>query len=103
MPYWWWILPGSAGLLALGLLAGGIGAMARNRPYRALGEIFTGGALLAAAAIILLLGLDVQTYSRLTYARPVAVLALHGTAMSGNTLAAEPADDQAAAAVFGYK
>jgi hypothetical protein len=40
--------------------------MARHRPYRAMGEIFTGGALLALAAIALLLGLDIQTYSRLT-------------------------------------
>src|ERR1700761_8642908 len=64
MPYWWWILPAVAGLAALGLLAGGVGAIAHNRPYRALGEIFTGGALLALAAIILLFGLDIQTYSR---------------------------------------
>jgi hypothetical protein len=66
MPCWWWILPAFAGLLALGLLAEGIRAMARHRPYWALGEIFTGGALLALAAITLLLGLDIQTYSRLT-------------------------------------
>jgi len=79
MPYWWWILPTVAGLLALGLLAGGIGALARHRPYRALGGIFTGGALLALSAIVLLVGLDIQTYSRLTYERPVATLALHRT------------------------
>ena len=75
MPYWWWILPALAGLPALGLLIGGIGAIAHNRPYRALGEIFTGGALLALAAIILLFGLDTQTYSRLTYQQPVMHLA----------------------------
>jgi len=75
MPYWWWILPALAGIPALGLLAGGIGAMAHNRPYRALGEIFTGGALLALAAVILLFGLDMQTYSRLTYQQPVAQVA----------------------------
>jgi len=66
MPYWWWTLPALAGLPALALLAGGIGAIARHRPYRALGEIFTGGALLALAAVILLVGLDIQTFSRLT-------------------------------------
>jgi len=79
MPYWWWILPALAALLALGLLAGGIGALARHRPYRALGELLSGGALLALAAIVLLLGLDIQTYSRLTYERPLATLALHRT------------------------
>lgn len=76
MPYWWWILPALAGIPALGLLAGGIGAMAHNRPQRALGEIFAGGALLALAAVILLFGLDMQTYSRLTYQQPVANVAL---------------------------
>jgi hypothetical protein len=79
MPYWWWILPALTGLPALGLLAGGIGAIARHKPYRGLGEIFTGGALLALAAVIVLFGLDTQTYSRLTYERPVATLALHRT------------------------
>jgi hypothetical protein len=86
MPYWWWILPALAGLAALGLLAGGIGAIAHNRPYRALGEIFTGGALLALAAIILLFGLDIQTYSRLTYQQPVANLAQADTTTSGLVL-----------------
>ena len=66
MPYWWWILPALAAFLALGLLAGGIGALARHKPYWALGELLSGGALLALAAIVLLLGLDIQTYSRLT-------------------------------------
>jgi hypothetical protein len=79
MPYWWWILPAMAGLLALGLLATGLSALAGRRPYRALGGIFTGGMLLAAAAILLLLGLDIQTFSRLTYERPVATIALRQT------------------------
>jgi len=83
MPYWWWILPALAGLPALGLLAGGIGAIVHNRPYRALGEIFTGGALLALAAIILLFGLDTQTYSRLTYQQPAATVAQANTAAPG--------------------
>ncbi|HEX4504742.1 MAG TPA: hypothetical protein VH722_03350 [Alphaproteobacteria bacterium] len=79
MPSWWWILPALAGLLAVGLLAGGISAVARRRPYWAAGELLTGGTLLALAAVILLLGLDIQTFSRLTYERPVATLALHRT------------------------
>jgi hypothetical protein len=65
MPYWWWILPALAALPALSLLAGGIGAIVHHRPYRALSEIFTGGALLVLAAALLLFGLDMQTYGRL--------------------------------------
>jgi hypothetical protein len=79
MPYWWWILPAVAGLLALALLVAGLSALAGRRPYRALGGIFTGGILLAASAALLLLGLDIQTFSRLSYERPVATIALHQT------------------------
>ena len=87
MPNWWWILPALAGLPALALLAGGIGAIVHHRPYRALGEIFTGGALLALAAVILLFGLDIQTYSKLTYAQPVTPVAQVGAVMPGLELA----------------
>jgi hypothetical protein len=79
MPYWWWILPALAGLLALGLFAAGVSALSRRHPYRAMGGIFTGGLLLAASAALLLLGLDVQTFSRLSYERPVATITLHQT------------------------
>lgn len=85
MPYWWWILPALAAIPALGLLAGGIGAIARHRPYRALGEIFTGGALLILAAAILLFGLDTQTYSRLTYQQPTSSVADVPAAATGLT------------------
>jgi hypothetical protein len=95
MPYWWWILPALAGLLALGLLAGSISALARHKPYRALGGIFTGGALLALAAIVLLLGLDIQTYSRLTYERTDA------RAMTQTVFIVRPANGQAMQAICG--
>jgi hypothetical protein len=79
MPYWWWVLPAVAALLALGLLAGGLSALSHHHPYRAWGGIFTGGVLLAGAAALLVLGLDIQTFSRLTYERPVVTIALHQT------------------------
>jgi hypothetical protein len=79
MPYWWWILPAMAGFLALGLLAAGVSALLRHHPYRAMGGIFTGGLLLTASAALLLLGMDIQTFSRLSYERPVATIALHRT------------------------
>jgi hypothetical protein len=79
MPYWWWILPATAGLLAVVILSVGVGALVRHRPYRGIGGIFTGGALLAFAAVVVLLGLDIQTFSRLTYERPVATITLRQT------------------------
>jgi hypothetical protein len=77
MPSWWWILPALAGLLALTILADGLAALAHRRSYRALGEIGVGGAVLALAAMAVLLGLDIQTFSRLSYERPVATFAPH--------------------------
>ncbi len=76
MPYWWWFVPAVAGLLALVVLMAGV-AVLRRRPYRALGGVVGGGALLALAAVGLALGLDIQTFSRLTYERPVATITLH--------------------------
>jgi hypothetical protein len=79
MPSWWWIVPALAGLLALTVLTDGLTALARRRPYRALGEIGVGGAVLVLAAMAALLGMDIQTFSRLSYERPVATIALHQT------------------------
>ncbi len=79
MPYWWWIVPAAAGLVALIVLADALTSLIRRRPYRALGGIFGSGALFAVAAVLVLLGLDIQTFSRLSYERPVATIALHQT------------------------
>jgi len=76
MPYWWWFVPVVAGLLALAVLLGGLAAVGR-RPLRAMAELVSGGALLAIAAASLALGLDIQTFSRLTDERPVATILLH--------------------------
>jgi hypothetical protein len=80
----WWLSPWMAapvliGLLGAIVLAAGIGALVRRRPYSAIGGIFSGGLFLALGAVILLLGLDVQTYRRLSFERPVATLQLHQT------------------------
>jgi len=80
----WWLFPWLAApaliaLLGLIVLAAGIGALVRRRPYSAIGGIFSGGMFLALAAIILLLGLDIQTYRQLSYERPVATVELHRT------------------------
>jgi hypothetical protein len=78
-PYGWLILPGLAGLLALTLLAAGLGALTRRRPVSGLLGVISSGAMLALGAALLMLGLNIQTYSRLTYERPVATIELHRT------------------------
>jgi len=74
MAWWWWILPAASALLGAIVLLRGIGALFGGR---FLGGVFgsaIGGSLLAVGAVTALAGLDVQTYKRLTYERPVATI-----------------------------
>jgi len=74
MVWWWWIAPAAVGLLGLALLFKGLGALFRGRFIGGLLGGGLGAALVAAATIASLLALDVQTYARLTYERPVATI-----------------------------
>ena len=74
MVWWWWIAPAVVGLLGLTLLVRGLGALFRGRFVGGLLGGGVGAALMAAATIASLLALDVQTYARLTYERPVATI-----------------------------
>lgn len=74
MVWWWWIAPAVVALLGLTLLFRGLAALFRGRFVAGLAGGGTGALLTAAAAIAALLALDVQTYARLTYERPVATL-----------------------------
>lgn len=74
MVWWWWIVPAITAVLGVVFLFSGLGSLFRGRFISGgLGAV-GGGGLLAAAAIAALLGLNVQTYSRLTYERPVATI-----------------------------
>lgn len=73
MVWWWWIAPALVGLIGLVLLFRGLGALFRGRLSGLLGGV-GGAGFIAVAMIAALLGLDVQTYSRLTYERPVATI-----------------------------
>src|SRR5690606_38235161 len=76
MIWWWWSIPAVVGALGLLLLLSSLGNLFRGRiASGGLGTI-GGGGLMAAAAIAALLGMNVQTYARMTYERPVATLQL---------------------------
>ena len=66
MVWWWWVAPALVGLIGLVLLFRGLGALFRGRFFGGLLGGVGGAGFIAAAMIAALLGLDVQTYSRLT-------------------------------------
>ncbi|HRE42789.1 MAG TPA: hypothetical protein PKY87_02335 [Terricaulis sp.] len=75
MVWWWWIIPGVVAVIGLAFALSGLGWMFRGRPFKGGRGVLGGGAFLAVAAILALIGLNVQTYHRLGEAqRQVATL-----------------------------
>ena len=74
MVWWWWIAPAVVGLIGVILLIRGLMALFSGRVFSGLLVGAGGAGFMAAAAIAGLLALDVQTYGRLTYERPVATI-----------------------------
>lgn len=74
MVWWWWIIPGLVAVIGLALVLSGLGWMFRGRPFKGGRGVLSGGAFLGVGALVGLLGLNVQTYHRLTYERPVATI-----------------------------
>jgi hypothetical protein len=68
----WWILPSIAGVLGLILLFAGFAKMAGLKPFAGVARLAFGSGFLGLAGVIALAGLNIQTYKRLTYERPVA-------------------------------
>lgn len=74
MVWWWWAVPAAVALIGLVLLFRGLGGLFRGRIFSGF-LIGAGGAgFLATAVMATLLALDIQTYGRLTYERPVATI-----------------------------
>jgi len=97
---WWWILPTAVALIGLVLLIRGLRALFGGKPLSGgLGAVF-GGAILWAACLAALFGMNIQTYARLTYERPVATLTLRqiGPQYYEINLVQPPREGQAAAA-----
>ena len=76
MIWWWWILPAAVALIGAVVLIRGLGALFSGRPLSGLFGTLAGTAVVAAMAAAALLGLNIQTYERLIYERPVATIQL---------------------------
>ena len=74
MVWWWWIIPAVVAVFGVVLLFRGLSVLFKGRVFGGLLGTVGGAGFMAAAAIAALLALDVQTYARLTYERPVATV-----------------------------
>ncbi len=76
MFWWWWIAPVAVAIIGGLILIGGLASLFKGRLLGGLFGTAGGAVVLASALAAALLGQNVQTYSRLTYERPVATLSI---------------------------
>lgn len=88
----WWLIPAFVGLVGLLSLVGGLGRMMKLRVFTGGLRALFGGALLAGAGVIGLIGLNLQTYSRLTHEELAAQVTLEQTGPRAFTAIVERAD-----------
>ena len=95
MVWWWWIIPGVVGVIGLAIVLSGLGWMFRGRPMKGGRGVIGGGVFLGVAGLVSLLGLNIQTYHRLTYERPVATIELtqRGPQLFSATVVEPPTPD----------
>jgi hypothetical protein len=75
----WWLIPAFVGLVGVLITVGGIGRVFKARLVSGLFRTLFGGLTLAGAAIMGLIGLNLQTYARLTHERLAAEVTLKQT------------------------
>lgn len=83
MVVWWWVIPGFVAVIGLAIALSGVGWMFRGRPFKGGRGLFGGGLVLASAAAVGLMGLNIQTYHRLGVDRQ-CVAAIQFTAVEEN-------------------
>lgn len=88
----WWLIPGFVGLVGILMLVGGVGGLLKARFLSGGFRFLFGGAVLAGAAIIGLVGLNLQTYAQLSKERLAGQVVLTKTADFTYTAAVDLAD-----------
>ncbi len=74
MNWLWWAAPVAVAALGALWLFAGIGGLIGGKPFSGFRGVLGGGGVFAAGLAASLIGLNIQTYSRLTYERPVATV-----------------------------
>lgn len=85
MHWWWWIIPGAVGVIGLAVALSGVGWMFRGRPFKGGRGVAGGGLFLAVGGVAALMGLNIQTYHRLTAEQHVADIAFDQVEGTENT------------------
>lgn len=89
----WWLAPAFVALVGLLSLVGGLGRMMKMRIFTGGMRALFGGALLAGAAVIGLIGMNLQTFSRLTHEQLAAQVTIEQTGPGSYNAIVERADE----------
>lgn len=92
----WWALPGFVGLIGILLLVSGLGRLFKLQLVGGGFRFLFGGVVLGAAAVVALVGLNLQTYARLTHEQLAAIVTLKQTGPDAYTASVARADSKGA-------
>ncbi|MEM6900919.1 MAG: hypothetical protein AAF583_14265 [Pseudomonadota bacterium] len=76
----WWVLPAISGVVGLMLGFAGIGRLFKLQPFSGVFRLLFSVGFLGLGGVVALAGLNLQTYKRLTFERPVATITFNEVA-----------------------